>query len=482
MWKIIWNWNNFTWWESDTVRQWPTSSIQSWVSVDIRTVPWEVRLSKELTDTGWVFDSDITHMQSIEQYWGNWVVTCCEDWEIYFDNVKKYTLTTTTSGHETIIGMAYKAWYLYYFTRTNWTDWKIHRSTLDGATFEEDYKTFITNNAGWNRLGKVPSLSEAARIIFASWSNVFELDSADTLTTKLTFSDIDEIISLTVFQTQIRIYSNIEDENTYQYFWDGTSDSIDYRVGWRNLAVRSVENAWGYDYAITWYWVWEWDLYQIAWSQRQEQRVNKLNWEREFDSFISSKEEMYYISGRLARYYNWDNNWINGIYTYGNYFPWYAKSLILEHPAWLKEFIRHTHESQNSYFATDTKVYRISVNMGSFQWYNTYWELISLKWNWGTGNGYIKKSIDYAYVGCDDLSLTKYIEIFARADWWGWKLLKTLNSNNMEWGTRIDRNEFQAQKLWDFFDLEYKVVLHGNWDYTPMFKWIETYITTWVKR
>ena len=477
--KIVWRLTDFTWWESDTPRKWPANSFQYAEWLDIRKHPWEIRLSWALTDTWWTFADDICFMEDIEKYWGSWVVVATEDWKIYLDWVEQYTINTWTTVWNQIIGMAYMniSWtdYLYFITRaSSWTA-QIHRVTIDFNPANWSISHLTINTTSWN-FDKAPTISEATRIIFALWGKVFDIDIAETLTTKLEFSENDYIVAMTEFQNQYRIYSNIEDLDTYQYFWDWTSEDFDYKVKWKHLPIRAIENDWGYDYWITWFNQYYSDLYQIAGSQRQELRVNleaSTN-ARELNEHISSREWIFYIS--------WARNWTYWVYTYGNYFPWYSQSLVLEHPHPTDDRILwHTHIASESYFAAaDNKVYVLNHNNPSSN-LNTTWYIESLVWNGWAWNQFIKKSIDYAYVWFDDATWTESINIYARANGWAYKLLKTISNNSEQW-VRIDKTEFQSIWLWDFFDLEYKIVLNWDWWGTPIFRGIETYITTWVKK
>ena len=308
----------------------------------------------------------------------------------------------------------------------------------------------------------------------------FDIDNVEVVNELLTLSDKDVIVWMSVFQNQYRVYSNIESLNTFQYFWDWTSAEFDYKVIWRHLPVRAIENDWGYDTAITWFNEAYSDIYQIAWSQRQEIRVNleAATWARIFNDHISSREEIVYIS--------WWTTAKKWVYSMWNYYPWMPNALVLEHPLLNDEILWHTHDISLSYFAcNDGKVYQLSHNQ--IATHNTTWYIESLIFNWWPWNAYIKKSIEYAYIGFSQVDNSKTIELYAKVDWGSYKLLKTINwaHSNVRW-VRIDRSEFITQELWDFFDLTYKIVL--NWDWwdqltsTPIFRWVETYITNNINK
>ena len=482
--KIVWNLNNFTGWEADNARQWPQGSFRYWEWVDVRRQPWEVSLSKALVDTTWTFTDTILYIDNIDKYGWSWIVVACNDWKVYLNWTLKQTISTWTNAHNRIIGMAYMnvSWadYLYYITQTSSWGWEIHRSTMDLATWSIWHISFTANSWAWNTTGKAPTVSEATRFIFGIWWRVFNVDNAEVLTTKLTLSAIEDVLWITVFQNQYRVYTNQENELTNQYFWDWTSTDYNYKTEWVGIPLQAVVNDWWYDYTIAWDTLSS-DFYQIAWTQRQEIRVNNIDWARAFDKHISTRQWLMYLSWSLTRV-----PWIPiyWVYVYGSFYPWYPKAMILEHPISSNNILWHTHIAQSSYFACqDDKVYKVGYATNT---YNTTWYIQTLKYDWWTWNAYIKKQIDYAYIGFDNLNASRTIKIYAIKNGWtpaSEVLLKTLDGTHfgLNW-VRIDRTEFQALWLWDFFDLEYRIVLTWTTSSSPVFRWIETYITTWIQR
>jgi len=102
------------------------------------------------------------------------------------------------------------------------------------------------------------------------------------------------------------------------------------------------------------------DLVRFAGTQMQELRVNlEASAEsREFYGYLSVREGIVYISGGRS-----GQSDEYGVYTYGNYFPWTSKSLVLNYALSTNRFTFHAHSEVYSYFAcVDNKVYKIEHN------------------------------------------------------------------------------------------------------------------------
>lgn len=483
--NIVWRWNNHTWWEADNARQWPPASFQFAKWVDVRRQPWEVTLWNSLVDTWWTVTDSILFIDNLDQYWWSGIVYCCNDWKVYLDWVLKQTINTWTSAHNRIIWMAYMnvSWtdYLYFISKTSSWGWEIHRATLNLATWNIWHISYTANSWAWNITDKAPTISEAARFIFGVWWRVFEVDNAETLTTKLTLPNIEDVLWITVFQNQYKVYTNTQNEHTVQYSWDGSSTAFDYKTDWQWTPLQDVVNDGWYDYVIAWDNISS-DLYRVAWTQREELRINEIWWARLFNNHISIRQWLVYISWRTDLWTSWSD--VFWIYVYGNFYPWYWKALVMDYPLSSDAMLWHTHTAQISYFAcNDDKVYKIN---NSSETLHTSWVITSLKYDWWPWNAYQKKYIDYAYIWFDNVSATKTLKIYAKKDWaWDlwYKLLKTIDwdYSTVNWLV-LSKEEFASLDLWDFYDLEVKVEFVWTTSSSPIFRGIEFYITTWVER
>lgn len=470
--KIVWEINQFNW-EQDTPYLWSAGCFWSSLWVDIRKEPPFIKLSTELK-LEWTFDADITYMKDLQDFWLTWVVVCLTNWKIYLDWTLKHTIVSTSlTTSKKVIWIWYMwnvSWseYLYYFTDLAYNTWSIHRSdiAITTATFTEDFRDY---NTWWNWLNndEIHIISEEDRMIIWVRDRVFQFDELEptTLTTLLEFTKWEEIIWITEYDNNYRVYVSLKSWTWFGswkvYYWDWVSSNIDRVEFWNNLPFQWVVNNWAYDFIITWISNFYTDLYRNPWKQAI--RVNlewesstSSTWKRNFSKYITVRWDILYIS--------WKNKeWINCIYSLGSYFPWFTDSLVAEYyiPSWTNAFLFHTHWQEKSYFAcTDDKVYSTWFsNDFSVLKYVPSATIITKKWTWNWIH--TLKSIDYMYIG---YKLETWTSILIYADKWTWyKLLKTIAITTetpitQKW-IRIEANEFQSLDLWDFYELELKFVL-----------------------
>lgn len=458
--KIVWNINQFNG-EQDTPYLWPAGCFSSSLGVDIRKEPPFIQLSAKMEEL-WTFDDNITLIKNLWDFWLDGILVCLDNGKVYLDWVLKTTISTGTANFDEIIGVWYIAdvsWTdrLYYVSNLSFNTGKIHRSNDDLSSFDVSYKEFNTWGNGLLN-DSVSILSESDRILIGVRDRVFELDSLEDITTKIQLNKWEEIVKLTEFQNQYRIYSSILSGSTFvswkQYNWDWLNVTINYNINWNNLPLQDVVNDWAYDYAITGQSQFYSDLYRITWSQKSPIRVNLewSTWKRNFNNKISARSDMLYISGK-----NKEDS--DCIYSVGNYYPWFPVSLVWEYYTdWNNRFLWHAHTESTSYFAcTDDKVYSVthSNDFVNNDYVSTAY-ITTKRWVW---NGiHTLKSIDYMWVWYKLESGTN-IEIYA-SDWDGTynKLLKTISDTTKKW-VRIEANEFASVDLWDFYELELKVIL-----------------------
>ena len=472
--KIFWNWTNFIWWEADNPRVWPQHSVQEAHWVNLKQYPWEVHLWNAMQDTWRTINWSVTYMANLADFWGSWILVCTDTWNIYLDWTLKTTLNTWSANWNIIIwAWSLNIWgidYLYLFWRpTTWSA-RIHRITLD-----MNVTNLLTNHIAYTTsswiVDNIWVITEAVNIIFWIWNKTYTLDINEVVTPKLVFAENEMVMGITSFLNKYKVYTSIWLKRGRQYFWDGITLLWDYKTEWQNTPILWVTNEWWLDMVVTWFNSYYSNLYRVNWVQRWIYKANQEDSSiRNFYRSISSRQWIFYISAKA--------NFVYWVYSLGNYYAWYPETLSFEHLWANNEISAFAHDASQSYFWTLWgKVYKV-FHQSSWNVYNSLWRITSLIFDWWTKYKYVKKQIDYAYVWFQIKRWTS-IKIYARADWGTFKLLKTLDStfNNLRW-TRIDRNEFIAQWLWDAFDLEYKVELIWDNNYTPIFRWIETYITT----
>ena len=454
----IWQINSFNGWESDDIIQWPANSFYQWENIEVRKNLSALQLAPLLTDTGWVFDDNISYMCNLETLWVDWggILVCLENWKTYLNWVLKTTFNTWTSAHDEIEWIWVNEnllWdqYIYYITKTVFWAWKIHRSTTDLATFNVSYRSFTvaSGNSGF-----VWVINDTG-LMYIGINNKILLMEQDEIVQEFLLLPTQEIISwFTQFQGTFKIYTNLI--NTWvQYVWDGVSEAISYRQEWLNQPILWVVNEWATDYAILWFnenYSW---LFKIQGTQKTKLRTNlkASSDSRILNKYLSIREGIVYIG--WGKTWQSDNYWV---YTYGNYYPWTARSLVQSF-SWAVSFIYQCHKSTLSYFATaDNKVYTISHNNPPSA-YAASWYVVT---NMYQGFIWEEKSFNYMKLW---FKLNWWeVKIYARTDISAsWKLIKTID-NATYWSkksVRIDKNEVMesGSELWTLNELQLKIEL-----------------------
>ena len=447
---------SFIWWESDDFTKWPKDSYYSWENISIRKDLWWVTLSPSLIDTGWSISWDITFMDNLEARWINnwWVLVCTSTWNVYLDWVLKQTISTWTSAWNKIIWIwiMFVSWvqYIYYVTQTNWWSGQIHRSTTDLATFTISHRSYTTSS--YNRT-RAFVIEYWAWIYFATWNKVIFVDLNEIVSDKLTLVYNEEIVWFTEFQNNFKVYSNLE--NTWiQYIWDWVSLLPDYRQKFKNQRILWIENNGAYDYAVLWYNENYAKLWYFAGWQFQLLRKNieANNNSRILNGYMSIREWMLYISG----WKSWEssNYWI---YTYWDYLPWTAKSLIQEYSWTIYSFTFHCHKATLSYFATtQNKIYSISHNNPP-SLYASSWYIVTefYKWQWWEEMKYNKILVWFKLN-------TWWIKVYCRTDIDdSFVLIYYMDNSNTgikKW-INIVKTQFNVLNIKNFTEIQFKIEL-----------------------
>ena len=220
-------------------------------------------------------------------------------------------------------------------------------------------------------------------------------------------------------------------------------------------------------------------MYLISGTQKQELRVNleSASYSRIFTGDISVRESIVYISGGLS---GESNNY--GIYTFGNYYPGTAKSLVQSYskPA---IFTLHSHFASASYFAcSDGKIYSSEHNAIPNNGYSPSGFITTQVYQ---GNLWEDKRFDNIKVGFK-LESGSEIKIYLRTSFLGtWQLAKTI-----DWATygtkkscKITQSEVAGLNLGNFNELQMKIELiagssSGTNNKTPTINRITTFLET----
>lgn len=298
------------------------------------------------------------------------------------------------------------------------------------------------------------------------------MDTNEVITDYLTLPAKEEIKGFTQYLWNFTVYSNYA--NTWvQYKWDWASAYPDYRQEWVNQPVLWVANDWEIDYAVLWFNEHYSDLYRIDWTQKTELRVNleTSNNSRLLNWYISIREWIVFIS--------WGKSWESTnywVYTYWNYYPWTAKSLVQSYSWTTSGFLQQCHSVSNSYMAcANNKVYVTSHNNPPSV-YNTTGYLVSQIYQ-----GNVWEELEFNRMKVWFKLNWWQIDIYVRTDFtWNFVLLKSITT--AEYSSvkfcKITPNDFLALNLWFFSELQIKVILtaKSNKTASPILK----RITTWL--
>lgn len=473
---------SFSGWEADTPYRWPANSYYQWENISLRKDLSWVELSSSLTNIWWSIDWDIIAQANLQTLWVNngGIVICTDTGKVYLDWVLKTTFNTSTAAHDRVVWIWVNTHnngtqYVYYITQTSFWNGQIHRSTTDLDTFNTWYREFSVSSGTIDYVGLIRDGSD---LYIAVKNKVLVLDNLEIVTDYLLLPDEETIMFFSQFLGNYRIYTNLE-YTWVQYLWDGI-DSLPYaRQEWINQPILWGTNDGATDYLVLWYNESFSDLYRVDGTQKTELRVNLESnaWARILWGKLSIREWIVYISG-----WRTGESDTEGIYTYGNYFPWTAQSLVQEFsaPVW-ESILYHSHSVNFSYFScTDWNVYRIDhKNKPTTLWYASSGYIVSLMyeaWVWEDLN-MIRFKLAFELNGWQ-------IDIYARtALWETFQLIKSVESSdyNTLWKVDVDYNEMKRNwaNFWEFNEIQFKMVLtRGSTQNSPKIKRFTAFFTT----
>lgn len=409
-----------------------------------------------------IFNEEIVNGDTKNIIWTN-------SWKIYEDSTLRFTIAWTSKQGYNIWFMKPSGWTtykLYYFHFTIPVNTKsIHRSNIDGTSFDEDYRTYVSTDGNSFYTPPVqPSgmiiKNEWSRILFSYYNTIWEINNLEVVTKLITFPSEQNVVGITEFQGSYKVYTTSAFSSSRIYTWDGLDSLPILSISLQWLAITWwVQNLWAYDYFI-----WDDSLYQVAWVQYQ-----KL-----YDK----------IGGRLLLWY--DDRLVIELLDYlGNYFlseydvnPWYNRGL---HPRYLIDFANQSGEIKaitynslglvfssntkllNSYSSTLWQTWSVDAYLESLtfigdniQWRKTITS-ITCKFSWFTTN-----------------NISLFVEIDASGTWiklWEWNNTSVATDNM---GVNIFPNMF-LNPVWNFNTIRFKVVCTHTWNPQWSFYWIDLF-------
>ena len=457
------SWNNFTAWINDKKYQWQPWRYYKWFNVDTRRFDVTPSKTNTLLHT---YPTRVNAIFNTSIIWWNENIVWAWDWELYVDDVLEHSLSTWDSGNWIWTMKVWWTQYLYFFNDEipsySWTK-KIHRATTSLSTVTEWYRTYTSTT--WNDLIVPPNwmvvISEWFRILFSHYNNIFSLNDSEVVTKLIEFPSNENVVAITQFQGQYKIYTSTWFTTGKIYTWDWSSNTYDISLDLNWLYIESVINDWAYDYMIADNW-----FYQVAWVQ-----------------YIKLYDN---IKGKFLKKV-WDDIYLNLVIdastqclaVYGS-LPWYAKSITPKYiidTTDLSDGINNrdcfTFNSGEVFYIQNAKLFKVwwtwtttttnsYIESLVFIWDNIRFEkwieMIDLKFSWTTANCYLQL----------------FIQIQESWTWiklWEWKNAD-LNSNN-HW-FQLPKKSF-LNPIWNFNTIRFKLNFVSNWITQCKFYWLDLY-------
>ena len=409
------NWNSFSGWEGDGFYYGPKGSYRLGANLETRKVENGVMVTNKQT----VDHTYLGTIKGVSDYYDRTYSTVDgSTWKIYSAGAFKFNMAIGTIAHDTILwwgrmkrsaGTVLQPYGVSAFN----TDCKVHRfdANLGGVTYSVASFT-PTTELTWAIYSRwsIPTLSTPTGIYWGFWNIVYFLTTAEAVSAVLTLQTTADIIGITVYQNQYRIYWNDGNIGNVSS-WDGVSTTTQQTVSYYNSPVMSVVSDWPYDWAVFGESGITSDLYRVAGLERQAVR-NNIEFSdgnsRYFTSQIGIKDGIVYIWGQ-------NKNLASCIYSYGSYYPWVARSLVPENlTVWDVSVSRFSFWEQTIYSYYSNNVYKRSI---LFKWEinTTVGTITSFP---VTGNIGIdtEKELTKIYVGYKLYNASDTIKIYARTN------------------------------------------------------------------
>lgn len=468
----IW-WNNFTGWINDQKYQWQAWRYLEWFWVDTQRFDVKPTTVPKLKYTAPATINAIFNLGKI---------TSNPNSNILWTDAGKI-IYSTLSWETEIYSITWdaKQWYNIWFLKPNWsTEYKlyyfhntittvnpkqIHRSSINWGSFEEDYRNYTSTS--WNSLLTPPVQpnwvilrNEWDRILFSYYNEIWKIDRNELVTKVVEFPSEQNIVWITEFWWEYKVYVTSWFATSKIYRWDWDSAEYDVSIDLQWLAIIWwVCNNWAYDYFI-----WDNSLYLVAWVQYQK-LYDSIQWE-----IMTAFDDKVIIQRKI--------NWKYCLFEYSEK-PWYKKWL---HPKLLIDNANQEdweiwavdYSSRWLIFSSDSKFFTQTL------WTTQAWDVLS----------YIE-SLVFVW---DNIQYDKIINsIILKFSWFTTNLVKfyvQLNENwtwikLFEWNNntvnstnhwyKISSNTF-LNPVWTFNTIRFRVEFPHNWN-NPQWKfyWVDLF-------
>jgi len=169
-----------------------------------------------LVDSGWTIDGDVTYMinlQTIGVGSAEGIVICTNTGKLYLNGTLMHTLATGTGAHNIVRGIGTNivsgVVYLYFISDTSSGSGKIHRTTANLVTLNVSHLSYTTW-ADANGASNVGISKSGSSLLFTKSNKVFSISNTEVQTTPLTLPESEEIVNITKFQNNFKIYANLK--------------------------------------------------------------------------------------------------------------------------------------------------------------------------------------------------------------------------------------------------------------------------------
>ena len=464
------SWSNFSWWIADQKYQAPPGRYYRWWWVDT-TWFWVIPTSTpELINT---YESNVNAIFAQDRINSTWnTIVWTNDGKIYENTTPRATITWSASQGYNIGYMkptwssVYKLYYFHYTVPTTNPKY-IHRSNEDGTWFIENHLSYTADT--WNANIAPPVqpnwmivLSEWNRILFSYYNTIWQLSNSEVLTKLIEFPSEQNVVWITEFLWEYKIYTTSWFSTSRVYRWDWLSDLPDLSIDLQWLAITGwVANLWANDYFIA-----DNSFYQVSWVQYQELYRNITGrivtaYDNKVIIELRNESDEKYI---LAEYSNkpWYSKWIHPI-----------QIIDIKNPT---SSMRSIDYSQNwLIFARWAKLYeQFWTSEAPTTWtVDTYIESLNFIWD----NIQYRKKIDnviFKFTWFTTQNISFYVEI---NDSWIWIKIWEWNNNSVSstnYGIKLPSNSFLNQ-LWNFNTIRFKAIMSHNWTRQWKFYWIDLF-------
>jgi hypothetical protein len=485
----IWNLTWLSWWEWDGFFYWPEWSVRIADNIDLQKVEAGIRIANEKIDWSNPYNWDLISVNPYEPFCFNtmnWSTS-----EIYYNKLKVLEMSSWLStahrklaswGKMTILSD--NVTYSYWITFTNSWVWKVHR-------FDPNF-TWVSYSIGWDwtlwawrvnnaTYDKMPVLSLPWKIIWAWGNSIFQITNSETITRLLVLPKDADIMWITYYQDEYKIYYNWANKwwqtDSYIAYWDWLSEFVNAFVEYENSPVRMVANDWPYDYVVFWD-TFSTDLYYVGWLNRWSPIV--VNTEVDYNN----NQRIFWFDWLVREwvlYFTGENKlWNSVIYVMWKYYPWSSTKLSSIMGIESLNDIKINANTQWLEIYDNNKIYTQSYFTSTKSWPTGTIFTYPLTWNFWIDTVKSIKEINIAYQLTNNADS---IQLYVRNDRdytaynnTGWILVKTITWSlyrNKRW-CRVARAELSALWLWNFYMLEYKIVLN-RWFYSsPILYWVRT--------